>query len=406
MIRGRRINTTGHRYTLSGGTMEQFSIKYRPYKFEDVVGNKNVKQEIEKKLKDKTFPQASLFSGLTGTGKTTLAQITAMSLNCENKAEGDINPCGTCPSCMSVKSGLYNKGITLKDATQMGKEDVKELAEEARASSLYGTNRIYIIDEADQLSAAAKAVFLKLLENPIQKTYFMLLSMEDKIPAAIKNRCQLYKFPRMATDDLVNLMVDISKRENIYDSFFGSSEERVNMVFSIARNSGGSVRQALQYFERLLTGEYTNKEAFENTMGFMDDERAIELMKGILGKKHSALNSLLDFPDLETWYNISWAIVSKIVTYHVTGYTKEAWEENQYKGFPKDNAIQLNQLFKRFFENSPYFKKHYLLSLIQEFYLQAAEKVETRQVLKEEKPSGRQPVPNGGTILKRRPVAE
>lgn len=309
---------------------KQLSISRRPRQIKDVIGHEKIKKEMIKRKKENNFPQAMMFQGATGTGKTTVGFIISTMINCKNPVDG-YEPCGECESCKSVKNETFGRSIHFFDCSSMGKDDVLKLESVANNSSLFNNEKtILILEEAQQLaSAGARGALLKLLEKPRKNVHFILLTMDEKkFDKAIKDRCQVYKFRKIPEnligDYIFSLLEEIDPNEEIPDSFI---EEVIPVILS---NSVGSLRKALEDFERCLYSElYTSQEVIKE-LGLLDDKTLFEILILLSQKDTKAIDKIMELDDILDFFNYSWKILSNIRVADLTGYTAE-WKQQRAK---------------------------------------------------------------------------
>lgn len=219
--------------------------KYRPMRFEDVVGQKHVWQTLKNAIKNNHLAQAFLFSGPRGVGKTTCARILAKVLNCLGHTE-DIEPCDQCSNCKAFRENSSMNVYELDAASNNSVEDIRSLTEQVRFAPQQGKYKIYIIDEVHMLSQAAFNAFLKTLEEPPHYAIFILATTEKhKILDTILSRCQNFEFNRIQVRDMVEHLQSIAQREGI-----AAEEEALNII---AEKADGGLRDALSIFDRVVS---------------------------------------------------------------------------------------------------------------------------------------------------------
>ncbi|WP_313374119.1 DNA polymerase III subunit gamma/tau [Chishuiella sp.] len=219
--------------------MENFVVsarKYRPHNFEDVVGQSSITNTLEQAIKNNQLPQALLFCGPRGVGKTTCARILARKINEENGIESD-------------QDFAFNI-FELDAASNNSVDDIRNLIDQVRIVPQIGKYRVYIIDEVHMLSTAAFNAFLKTLEEPPAHAIFILATTEKhKIIPTILSRCQIYDFKRINVEDIKNHLKNVAKKENV------SYED--DALHLIAQKADGALRDSLSIFDRMVT--FTNK---------------------------------------------------------------------------------------------------------------------------------------------------
>ena len=177
--------------------------KYRPQKFEEVVGQEHVADTLKRALESGQLAHAYLFCGPRGVGKTTCARILAKTLNCTDTVE-KTNPCGKCASCLAFNENASFNILELDAASNNSVEHIRTLNEQVRIQPTHGTKKVFIIDEVHMLTTAAFNALLKTLEEPPPYAVFILATTEKhKIIPTILCRCQIYDFKRIQVNDIV-----------------------------------------------------------------------------------------------------------------------------------------------------------------------------------------------------------
>src|SRR5215469_6144106 len=217
--------------------------KYRPQTFADVVNQEHVKNTLENAIAQGRIAHGYIFSGQRGTGKTTVARILARCLNC---VQGPTNqPCGRCASCLEIAQGNAPDVIEIDAASNRGINEMRELRENVRYRPVRDRYKIFIIDEAHQITSEAFNALLKTIEEPPAWVVFILCTTEShKIPATIASRCQHFSFRSVDYNDLVDLMRHICAEEGI------QAEDEA--LFVIAQAGEGSVRDSLSALDQAI----------------------------------------------------------------------------------------------------------------------------------------------------------
>ena len=151
----------------------QLSIRLRPRTLDEVYGQSTVVKALKKRIMNQDIPNAMLLKGMTGTGKTTVAQIIAMALNCTDNNTPSRSPCGKCASCRSIMEEKFDRNTVRLDGGASSKSDVLDFARLVEGAPFYDRNKVFIIEETDQLSTAAKNSLLKILEKPMKNVFFI-----------------------------------------------------------------------------------------------------------------------------------------------------------------------------------------------------------------------------------------
>src|ERR1039457_4924627 len=192
--------------------------KYRPQKFSDVIGQEHVTRTLQNAIAQERIAHGYIFSGHRGIGKTTVARILAMALNCRSSSNDKPvrEPCGICDSCTEIRNGNSVDVIEIDAATNRGIDEIRELREAARYRPARDRFKIYILDEAHQITDAAFNALLKTLEEPPSHVIFMMATTQpEDIPQTIRSRCQHFSFRAVKFDAIVAQLRDIVTKEKI-----------------------------------------------------------------------------------------------------------------------------------------------------------------------------------------------
>jgi len=227
--------------------------KYRPQKFSEVIGQEHVTRTLQNAIEQGRSAHGYIFSGHRGIGKTTVARILAAALNCRSKDHPVSEPCGVCESCTEIRAGNSVDVIEIDAATNRGIDEIRELREAARYRPARDRFKIYILDEAHQITDAAFNALLKTLEEPPDHIVFMLATTQpEDIPQTIRSRCQHFSFRAVKFDDIVGQLRDLVTREKI---------EADNDALALLAEAGdGSMRDALSILDQAIassTGKLT-----------------------------------------------------------------------------------------------------------------------------------------------------
>ena len=251
------------------------ALKYRPQIFEDLIGQEIVSETILNSIKADKIPNAYLFTGIRGVGKTTIARIIAKTLNCLNGIDKlcKNNPC---ENCNAITNSNHIDVLEMDAASKTGVDDVRDLIEFSRYGPTSAKYKIFIIDEVHMLSKQAFNALLKTLEEPPEYLKFIFATTEiKKIPITVISRCQRFDLPRVKSIELLKFIKKIKDKEN------GKvSEEALKFI---VKASEGSVRDALSLLDRALLSLDQNKEFnLENAQkifGYVDKFQLINLFK-------------------------------------------------------------------------------------------------------------------------------
>ena len=188
--------------------------KFRPQTFDEVKGQEAIVQTLKNQIIQNRIGHAYLFCGTRGTGKTTLAKIMARAVNCEHPVNG--NPCGECETCKAIANGTSLNMVEMDAASNSGVDNIRELIKEVDYRPTRGKYKVYIIDEAHNLSPEAFNALLKTLEEPPEHVIFILATTEaHKILVTIMSRCQRYDFKRIPLETITDRMRELTERENV-----------------------------------------------------------------------------------------------------------------------------------------------------------------------------------------------
>ncbi len=219
--------------------------KYRPQKFSEVIGQEHVTRTLQNAIAQGRSAHGYIFSGHRGIGKTTVARILAAALNCRSKDHPVPEPCGVCESCVEIRAGNSVDVIEIDAATNRGIDEIRELREAARYRPARDRFKIYILDEAHQITDAAFNALLKTLEEPPDHIVFMLATTQpEDIPQTIRSRCQHFSFRAVKFDDIVHQLRDLLTREKI--------EADDDALALLAEAGDGSMRDALSILDQAI----------------------------------------------------------------------------------------------------------------------------------------------------------
>ena len=264
------------------------ALKYRPQTFDDLIGQDVVAETISNSIKANKVPNAYLFTGIRGIGKTTTARIVAKSLNCSN---GTDNLCkeNFCENCTAISNSNHIDVLEMDAASKTGVDDVRDLIEFSRYGPTTAKYKIFIIDEVHMLSKQAFNALLKTLEEPPEYLKFIFATTEiKKIPITVVSRCQRFDLSRIKSFELFNFIKEIKNKEN-----GSASDDALKLIVKI---SEGSVRDALSLLDRALLTLDKNREldlsAAQKIFGYFDKSQLITLFELIFeGKEKEVLNT-------------------------------------------------------------------------------------------------------------------
>ena len=251
------------------------ALKYRPQVFDDLIGQDVVAETISNSIKSNKTPNAYLFTGIRGVGKTTIARIVAKSLNCLNGID-KICKDKQCENCEAISNSNHIDVLEMDAASKTGVDDVRDLIEFSRYGPTSAKYKIFIIDEVHMLSKQAFNALLKTLEEPPKYLKFIFATTEiKKIPVTIVSRCQRFDLSRIKSKELFEFINKVKDKEN------GKvTDDALKLIVKI---SEGSVRDALSLLDRILISQSNDKELdlkfAQKIFGYFDKSYLIDLFK-------------------------------------------------------------------------------------------------------------------------------
>lgn len=266
--------------------------KYRPQRFEDMVGQENISKTLQNALKLGRIAHAYLFYGPRGCGKTTTARILAKALNCTgNGAERPTaEPCGKCPQCLEIAQSADLDVLELDAASNTQVEKVREaIIDTVALASTRDRFKVFILDEVHMLSTSSFNALLKTIEEPPAHVVFILATTEKhKVPATIVSRCQTFRFRPITIDEISNHLLDLSGAENI-DLTAGAAK-------IIAKNAGGAMRDALTLLDRAIAyaGNRIDEKLVGDMLGLTPDDLIKQAVSSLIHKDNAALHQVFE----------------------------------------------------------------------------------------------------------------
>jgi DNA polymerase-3 subunit gamma/tau len=279
---------------------EIFARKYRPQLFEEVIGQKSVVKTIQNAIVGGRIAQAYLFSGVRGTGKTTVARILAKALNCDHGVSA--KPCKVwepgdprweteppCEKCRSIHEGSALDVLEIDGASNRQVDDIEPIREMVKYKPAYTRTKILIVDEVHMLSTHAFNALLKTLEEPPPNTVFIFATTEfNKVPATIVSRCQHFEFRKISHKDIINHLMEIARREGITITPVG--------LAMIAEAADGSMRDAQSLLDQAVafSGENIGDEDLKTILGTIGPDVLFRFSSAVLDEKPAEVFPLVE----------------------------------------------------------------------------------------------------------------
>jgi DNA polymerase-3 subunit gamma/tau len=264
-----------------------FARKYRPKTFEGIVGQKPIVQTLQNAIRANRVGQAYIFSGMRGTGKTTVARILAKALNCQHGPTP--TPCNACEFCTEINEDRSIDVLEIDGASSRSVEDIGPIRDTAKYKPIHSRYKIIYIDEVHMLTTHAFNALLKTLEEPPERTIFIFATTEfQKVPATIISRCQHFEFKKISQKEIINHLLGIAQKENITISPTGLS--------LIAQAAEGSLRDAQSLLDQAVafSGEVVQDDDLKVILGTISREILFECSSMILAQAPDGVFSIIE----------------------------------------------------------------------------------------------------------------
>ncbi len=272
-------------------TYQVLSRKWRPQRFQDVVGQEHVTRSFQNAIIKNKLGHAYVLTGTRGIGKTSVARIFAKSLRCLNRLE-DANPCGECQGCKEFDSGSSMNVLEIDGASNNSVDDIRDLVNNVQTLPTFGSHKVYIIDEVHMLSTSAFNALLKTLEEPPSHTVFLLATTEPhKLLDTVLSRCIRFDFRNASVESLVGHIKNVANKENI-------TFENDKLIEVLATQGNGSFSDTLSLMDQVLSFSEDNKvteDTLSIALGLARVSSIRNLVEGlILGDSQKCSSSYLE----------------------------------------------------------------------------------------------------------------
>jgi DNA polymerase-3 subunit gamma/tau len=310
--------------------------RFRPQTFNEIVYQDHITNTLQNSIKNGRISHAYLFTGTRGVGKTTTARVLAKSLNCVKGPTPE--PCGVCENCVEIKAGNSFDVFEIDGASNNGVENIRDLRETIHFAPVKSNYKIYIIDEVHMLSTSAFNALLKTLEEPPPHAVFIFATTEYyKVPETIISRCQKFFFKKITTDVIVSHLSDIVKSEKI--------EVDDSILYSIARNATGSMRDAQSLLEQILS--FAQNGHVDNSAAALLGIVPLEIHKNILTAiRENQLNLLIEQVQNLSDYgtDVSRFLGTFIQTIRIVRMLHNGIIVDSTSGYSEDELLSLKQI--------------------------------------------------------------
>ncbi len=302
--------------------------KFRPLKFEDMVGQEHITKTIKNQIIAGRVGHAYLLNGGRGTGKTTTAKILARAVNCLNPQNGE--PCNECEICKAALSGSLTDIVEMDAASNNSVDDIRAIRDEVNFLPTLAKYRVYIIDEVHMLSTGAFNALLKTLEEPPAHVKFILATTEpQKLPATILSRCQRFDFKKISNEDIIKRLTYVCKQSNIE-----ISKEALNLIAVL---SEGAMRDALSILERCIQegSEKIDEDFVKDLVGIPKLAYISQIMRAVI--EYNVENVLKTIEQIENegkdLQNLLWELIkyTKDILVWKTSQKLEIYSEEELK---------------------------------------------------------------------------
>ena len=255
------------------------AIRYRPRTFKDIIGHEAVKKAFTNAIQLNRIHHAFMLTGTRGVGKTTIARILALSLNCTSSDKPTIDPCLKCENCVQIINSSHPDIIEFDAASKTGVDSIREIINSTSYAPIMARYKVYIIDEVHMLSKGSFNALLKTVEEPMERIKFVFATTElRKVPITIISRCQKFVLGNMQQSELVTNLTDIAKKEEI--------DIEPEAIELIAKYANGSVRDSLSLLDQIIAVSENKIEAttVSASLAIPEFDSVVELFDAMLAQ--------------------------------------------------------------------------------------------------------------------------
>ncbi|HPC09951.1 MAG TPA: hypothetical protein PLN85_02615 [archaeon] len=356
--------------------------KLRPKNLDEIYGQTKIVKILKEYIKNDNLPNVLFFTGNSGCGKNTFANIVAMTYSCDNPStkDGVRTPCGVCDSCLDIIEERFQKNVYTYNGSDITADTIREIEKNIQYSTLDGKPKFIIINEA-QLVRELKRL-LEIIETNKKDIYFIFTSTDrskfsstagkdnkSQETQALRSRGAFFNILAFNTNDiadyLFHLLEQFDPDEKIPDIFLEEG------ILTIAENSHGNMRQAINDFSQCLSGEIYDKKSICELLGYEDEKEYLEILYLLVSKNTQFFNKINTIQDIQSFFNYSWTVLNSVNIKLITGeiFSEQTREKYAQAIIKTNNCKKLLQYFEKIqFSTGMYFNDKLFFSYIVEFF--------------------------------------